>query len=126
MKIFVLVFASLILPLASASAKSVTIEVSDILAYQSIKAFADGTCTVTGPQIYDYAVGARTRGQAADNAAFVCDKLGKNIFHYEAGLGDRQIRTINFTLNDDGNFSEAWFTYGEKPNTLILAKVMCK
>ncbi len=126
MKTFVLLFASLFLSLASASAKSVTIEVSDVLSYQSIKAFADGTFTVTGAKIYDYALGAGTRGQAADNAAFVCNELGKKIFHYEAGLGDRQIRTINFTLNDDGNFSEAWFAYGGQPNTLLLAKVMCK
>jgi hypothetical protein len=126
MKTFFILLVSVLAPLASASAKTVTIEMSDVFSYEDIKAFSDGTVAVTGPKVYEYYIGAETRGVAADNAVAACRQIGKKPFNYEIGDAKAQIRTINYTLNEDGSLSVPWFAYGGKYSTLFIKKVMCK
>lgn len=123
---FFILLVSVLAPLASASAKTVTVEMSDVFSYEDIQAFSDGTVAVTSPKVYEYYIGAETRGVAADNAIAACSQIGKKPFDYEIGDAKAQIRTINYTLTEDGSLSAPWFSHGGKYSTLFIKKVLCR
>lgn len=123
--LFVLL-VSVLAPFASASAKTVTIEVSDIFSYENIKAFSDGSVAIAEPKVYEYYMGAATRGVADDNATAACKQIGKKSFSYEIGDAKARIRTVNFSLKADGSLSDPWFVDGGRYSTLFIRKVMCK
>lgn len=126
MKSLIFLLVSVLTPISFASAKSITIEVSGAFSYEDIKAFSDGSVAITGPKVYEYYMGAATRGIVDDNAMAACIQIGKKSFTYEVGDIKAQTRTVNFSLKADDSLSDPWFADGGKYSTLYIRKVLCK
>lgn len=126
MKIFSVLAFILFVPLASAFARTVTVEVTDVLTYESLTAFGDGTKRVMVPKVYDYYLGASSGRESEDNARAVCQFIGMSYFHHEVSGIERQVRTINFTFERDGTRSKPWFGWGGEYHTTVLNSVLCQ
>ncbi len=116
------VLLALVLLPSLAFARSVNIEVDDVLTFESIKEYSDGTKAVTLPKIYDYFLGVSTRGIADDNAEVVCRHLDMRMMAREARLLRSSVRTINFVIGEQGRISRPWF----EGDVMIMSKVLCR
>lgn len=127
MRILLLVFVSLLGVSASYSATNgQATSFSDVLTYDSISAYSDGTTMLIRPKAYNYYFGADNRGNSAKNAQVVCKMVGMNSLTYEVTYLNGDRRTIYYTLDQFGQISEPTFAWSGDQYTGVLFKVICK
>lgn len=107
-----------------AAARSITIEVSNELTFQSIRSYEDGMTFITRPKMYDYYIGSATKAEAELNALVVCKKLGMKFFDQTTFqfLDGKMHRTVLYTPTADGQAAAPSFV--ERPHGLQL--VICE
>lgn len=122
-----LVVLSVLAGSSFASAKSITIEASEVLTYSDLKGFKDGVVRLTNPRAYDFFFDAENRGVSENNAKVVCSMLQMDYMHCEVSFPYGQFEVIGFEIDDQGKLSEPYFRgNGGDQYQAVLKTVMCK
>lgn len=110
-----------------ASAKTVTIGVSEVLSYSNLKGFTDGIVRLTNPKAYDFFFDAENRGVSANNAKVVCSMLQMDYLEHGVDFLYGQFKVISFEVDEQGELSEPYFRgNGGDQYQAVLKTVMCK
>lgn len=118
----IILFLSVCLPF-SAFARSVTIEVSNELSYESIRAYPDGITFIEKPAAYDeYRLGASTKAIAADNARYFCEKLKMTAYDFKVTSLINTGKTVDFVPDANGQFTGPAFNY----DSAVISTLICK
>lgn len=122
MKFLTLVLLASLMPVSSAYAASVTIEIQDEVSYGSIRTYNDGLTFVGQPKLYGMWLSASSIGESQDNAKVFCSKLSMSFYDQKTVSLPMPEEVVKFVIGTDGQVDGPTFNR----SSVALGRVICK